>query len=124
MTPSKLVEAFVAEIDGAVVGQIGLGDSAIPAAVRRILPNTPLISVIRLYVAPSSRGFGVGLRLLDFAAMKADALKRKAVLNVETGSAAAIALYERAGWRRVHSEPGGWTTADGRASVLHHYVSP
>ncbi|MEV6430411.1 GNAT family N-acetyltransferase [Nocardia sp. NPDC051463] len=124
LAPSKFVATLVAEIDGAVVGQVGLGDSAIPAAVQRMLPNTQLISVIRLYVAPPSRGHGVGMRLLDAAAATAEALQRKPVLNVETGAAAAIALYERTGWMRVHSQPDGWTTPDGRAAFLHHYVGP
>ncbi|WP_328395887.1 hypothetical protein [Nocardia sp. NBC_00416] len=49
---------------------------------------------------------------------------RRAVLDVEAGGPAAIALSERTGWTRIHSARGDWFTSDGRATLLHHYLSP
>ncbi|MBF6228517.1 GNAT family N-acetyltransferase [Nocardia abscessus] len=124
LTPPKLIEACVAEVDGLVVGQVGIGDSRIPTAVQDRLPSTALVSAIRLYVAPASRRNGVGYQLLGAAVTMAEARGMKAVLDVEIGGTAAIALFERAGWTRAHTGPGSWITPDGRRARLHHYLSP
>ncbi|MFD6162021.1 GNAT family N-acetyltransferase [Nocardia sp. NPDC060256] len=124
LTPAKLVDARVAEVDGVVVGQVGIGASLLPQAVRDVVPGVALLSVIRLFVAPSNRRGGVGGRLLDAAVELAGRRGCRAVLDVEVGGAAAISLYERAGWRRVHSGPAGWTMADRRVASLHYYLGP
>lgn len=124
LTPAKLVDARVAEVDGVVVGQVGIGESMLPLAIRDGVPDVALISVIRLFVAPSRRRCGVGHRLLDAAVEMAEQRGCRAVLDVEIGGAAAISLYERAGWKRVHSGPAGWTMPDGRVASLHYYLSP
>ncbi|WP_406235343.1 GNAT family N-acetyltransferase [Nocardia sp. NBC_01009] len=124
LTPAKMVDARIAEADGVVVGQVGIGESMLPAAVRDDVPDVALISVIRLFVAPSSRKRGVGRRLLDAAAEMAEQRGCRAVLDVEIGGVAAISLYERAGWKRVHSGLANWTMPDGRVAFLHYYLSP
>ncbi|MFD0364800.1 GNAT family N-acetyltransferase [Nocardia sp. GCM10030253] len=124
LTPSKLIEAHVADIDGTVTGHVGIGAGAVPTAVRNALPGNDFASVIRLFVSPVGRGHGVGRRLLDAAVTMAETRGLRAVLDVEAGAAAAIALYERGGWKCVHSGPGDWITFDGREALLRYYVSP
>lgn len=124
LTPAKLVDARVAEVDGVVVGQVGIGGSVLPGVFRDVVPGVALMSVIRLFVAPSNQRGGVGRRLLDAAVEMAGQRGCRAVLDVEISGAAAISLYDRAGWQRVHSGPAGWTMADGRAASLHYYLSP
>lgn len=124
LTPPKLVDARVAEADGVIVGQVGIGESVLPEVVCNAVSDVALLSVIRLFVTPSSRRCGVGHRLLDEGVEMARLRGRRAVLDVEAGSAAAISLYERAGWKRVHSGPGDWVFPDGRTAFMHYYLNP
>ncbi|MGK8523415.1 N-acetyltransferase family protein [Nocardia asteroides] len=125
LSPPKLIAAAVAERDERITGHIGLGVSdGTPDPVRDAAGGATVVSVIRLFVVPGARRTGVGSRLLAAAVGSADSSGKRAVLTVEAGSAAAIAMYERSGWRRVHSGPGGWYTADGQEARVHYYVSP
>ncbi|WP_369690254.1 GNAT family N-acetyltransferase [Nocardia arthritidis] len=63
---------------------------------------------------PAARRAGVGSQLLTAAARMAAGWGQRAVLTVSSDSAAAIAMYERRGWRQVHTRLGGWRTADER----------
>ncbi len=92
--------------------------------VRELLGTPAVAWVIRLYVVPSARRAGVGSHLLTAAVRIAASWGQRAALTVESGSAAAIAMYERSGWRRVHSATGGWHTAQGEEAWMHYYVSP
>jgi len=58
-----------------------------------------------MYLEPAARGQGWGRRLLEHAITKARALGFQRVI-LETASVlhAAIALYERRGFRRYHPE--------------------
>ncbi|WP_201295131.1 MULTISPECIES: GNAT family N-acetyltransferase [Nocardia] len=125
LSPPKLLAAVVAERDGMVIGHIGLGVSGrTPQAVRDAVGTAAVVSVIRLFVVPGARRTGVGARLLAAAVGVAESRGQRAVLTVESGSAAAIAMYERSGWLRVHSGSGGWYTANGQEARVHYYVSP
>ncbi|WP_280252094.1 GNAT family N-acetyltransferase [Nocardia abscessus] len=125
LSPPKLLAAVVAECDGAVVGHVGLGaSSGTPEVVRESAGTEALVSVIWLYVLPAARRAGVGLQLLTAAARLAADRGQRAVLTVTSDSAAAVAMYERRGWRHVASGPGGWRTADGREAQVRYYVSP
>ncbi|WP_218020335.1 GNAT family N-acetyltransferase [Nocardia sienata] len=125
LNPAKLVDARIAESDGAVIGHVGIGGNALSEAVHAVAHDLgALISVVRLFVVPSARRCGTGRDLLDAAVEMARLRGRRAVLDVEDGGVAAISLYERAGWQRIHSGPGDWTTPDGRAAFLHYYLSP
>ncbi|PXX70772.1 ribosomal protein S18 acetylase RimI-like enzyme [Nocardia tenerifensis] len=124
LTPAKLVDARVAEVGGVVVGQVGIGASALPRPVRDAVPETALMSVIRLFVTPADRGCGVGRRLLDAAVEMVEQRGCRAVLDVESRAVAAISLYERAGWKRMHSTRAQWSRSDGQAALLHYYLGP
>ncbi|MEU4344262.1 hypothetical protein AB0H00_23870 [Nocardia sp. NPDC023852] len=114
LAPSKLIAARVAEQSGAVVGHIGIGGSGeMPPAVLDMAGTAEIAS-------PR----GSGSRLLSAGVRMAEMRGQRAALTVESEGAAAIALDERHGWRRVHSGPSGWRTAGGREAWVHYYVSP
>lgn len=86
------VAFVVARIDGDAVGCGG------------VLVRDGAAELKRMYVDPSRRGAGIGLALVE--RLEAEALQRGAsVVRLETGihQLAAIALYERCGYR--HREP-------------------
>lgn len=126
LTPSGLIEAWVAERDGAVAGQVGLaqGDNH-PGLVRAVgRPLSELAEVVRLYVDPAARGGGLGAELLAVASAHAVATGLYPVLEVVDDGGPAIALYERAGWRLIGTDTATWTTPDGAYPGLRYYVSP
>ena len=95
--------AWVAVIDGSVVGHVALHERSHDAVMR--LATTSLCAaaqhlavVARLFVSPRERGNGVGRLLLDHAATEARRLDRAPILDVAVTLPAAIALYERNGW--------------------------
>lgn len=83
-----------ARIDGVPVGSAGLYED----------PDDPpgTATLVAMYVTPRARGRGVGRRLVE--AVLAEAAARgseRVVLEVTSGNAPAIALYERMGFRRT-----------------------
>ncbi|MEV4801865.1 GNAT family N-acetyltransferase [Nonomuraea sp. NPDC049421] len=106
LTPSDLTSAWVAVEDGAVLGHVGLTRDA---------------EIVRLFVTPAARGRGLAARLLDTVrATTPGPLK----LEVSSEGTAAIALYERTGWRHTGTTRGRWLNAAGEPALLHHYTSP
>lgn len=94
------------EVEGALVGHVALHDAldhpTLPAAQRATgLPAGQLAVVARLMVSPAAQGRGIGRGLLATAVEGACRSGRRSVLDVVQESAAAIALYESAGWRRL-----------------------
>jgi ribosomal protein S18 acetylase RimI-like enzyme len=77
--------------------------------------------VTRLFVVPAARGRGLAARLLDTVRA---AVRAPLKLHVSSEGEAAIAFYERSGWRRVGSTRATWLNAAGEPALLHHYVSP
>lgn len=128
--PAGLLGAWVAVAPGGeVVGHVLLrpppGDATAQEAVRATgLPAEGLAFAARLFVAPAARGSGVGAALLDTAREEARRLGFQAALDVDTDSLAAVALYERLGWRRVATVPDTWQIAQGTDASLHVYVAP
>ena len=114
LTPDGLLEAWVA-----VAGPEVFGHVAITSAVA----GRPA-SVARLFVTSQARRRGVAGALLDAARVSAQARGLRLVLEVEDGGRAAIAFYERHGWRRVGTAESDWTTADGRTARMHTYAAP
>ncbi|TDD45102.1 GNAT family N-acetyltransferase [Nonomuraea terrae] len=106
LTPDDAIEAWIAVEDGVVLGHVAL---------------TRDMEVTRLYVAPAARGRGVAPRLLDTVRSAAGNPLR---LEVSSEGKAAIALYERSGWRRTGTTRATWRDTTGEPAVLHHYVSP
>ncbi|MGA6203688.1 GNAT family N-acetyltransferase [Nocardia testacea] len=81
LNPAKLIDARIAEAGHAVVGHVGIGESALPPAIRAVVRgNAAPISVVRLFVVPSSRRCGTGRDLLDAAVEMAKSRGRRAVV--------------------------------------------
>ncbi|MGP3959515.1 GNAT family N-acetyltransferase [Nonomuraea sp. 3N208] len=104
LCPGGLTRAWVAVEAGTVVGHVGVAGE---------------VEVTRLFVVPAARGRGVAGRLL--AAVRA-AVPGPLELEVSAGDRAAIALYERSGWRRVGSGRVGWLDAAGEPALVHRYA--
>ena len=124
LTPETLIEARVAEHERAIVGHVGVATGEPPEAMRDLVSGAPLGWVTRLYVAPEARGLRLGTTLLKAAQEIAAEHGRRAVLDVESTATAAMALYEREGWRHVHSATGDWLAPDGRPARLRYYLAP
>jgi GNAT superfamily N-acetyltransferase len=129
LTPSLLLQAWVAEIAEVVVGHVALGEAedATAAAVwsrTSGLPVDRLAVVSRLFVAPQARGFGLGTGLLHTACSTAVSSRLRPALEVLDHDRAAIALYERVGWQRVASAQAAWARNQGEYAVVHYYLAP
>ncbi|MFF0868493.1 GNAT family N-acetyltransferase [Nonomuraea sp. NPDC003560] len=109
LTPGDLLRAWVAVEEGQVLGHVGLAGT----------DEGP--QVTRLFVVPAARGRGLAPVLLDTVRKAAGT---PVVLEVSDEGRAAVALYERLGWRRVGSTRARWLNAAGEPALLHHYVSP
>lgn len=122
LTPSHMLQAWVA-VEGAVVhGHVAL--TAVDGEVAEVagLPAEALAAVSRLFVGVDARRDGLARRLLSHAARAAVASGLRPVLEVESGATAAVALYERAGWRFAGAFTADWTAPDGQLAVMRVYV--
>ncbi|HEY1368693.1 MAG TPA: bifunctional class I SAM-dependent methyltransferase/GNAT family N-acetyltransferase, partial [Gaiellaceae bacterium] len=125
LSPAGTFAAWVAEVDGRIAGHIALRAAAADTGAgiwsdATGLPPERLAAITRLFVSAGHRGAGLGGALLDAACAEAAAGGLRPVLDVTEKDRAAMRLYERRGWRRVHSEP--WRLAP--ETQLHYYVSP
>ncbi|MGW3288839.1 N-acetyltransferase family protein [Streptomyces sp. NPDC001002] len=113
LTPDSLLAAWVAELDGRVVGHVGLsrsgeGDVAPGLWSARHGTGTDTAVVSRLFVSPDARGHGIGAALMDRAVGEARARGLHAVLDVVASDTAATALYERLGWELLDVVEQRW----------------
>ncbi|NYG08585.1 GNAT superfamily N-acetyltransferase [Phycicoccus badiiscoriae] len=114
--------AWVAELDGRVVGHVavsrvepGLEADLWTAGTGR--PRTELAAVAVLFVDPEVGGRGVGKALLATAVSAIRASRRVPVLDVVQETASAVELYRRSGWRVV-GEGRPWWLPDDHLPVL------
>jgi GNAT superfamily N-acetyltransferase len=99
-------DAWVAELDGRVVGQVALhraeGEPVLALAQEATgLPAERLAVLARLLVHPDVRGRGVGRALVRTATQRARATGRRAVLDVLKSTTGPARLYESEGWTRL-----------------------
>lgn len=118
--------AWVAELDGAVVGHAVLrpavaGTSAQAWSRAAGVPVDALGVVSRLVVSPATRGRGTGAALLRAVAATAVELGLTPVLDVVATDQRARALYQRQGWTHVETLQEQWGTT---AVTIHLYVLP
>lgn len=116
------VAAWVAVVDGVVVGHVALTDvtsgwDADGWTRGTGLPASGLAAVSVLFVDTSAAGRGVGSTLLKTAVAHARSLGRTPVLDVVSESTRAVALYERHGWQVVGRARPPWLP-DHREPVL------
>ncbi|SEM01107.1 GNAT family N-acetyltransferase [Streptacidiphilus jiangxiensis] len=128
LTQASLLDAWVAELDGEVVGQVGLcrsstGDLAPGEWSHRTgLPPGATAVVSRLFVAPTARGHGLGALLLAQATHEARSRGLHPVLDVVSTDTAAAELYRRAGWSLLATVEDEW--APDRRVTVHCYAAP
>ncbi|MEV8020473.1 GNAT family N-acetyltransferase [Streptomyces sp. NPDC086554] len=118
------VGAWVAELDGQVVGHIvlcpGAPDDVAPALWSEGREATAVVS--RLFVAPEARGYGIGARLLERVVAEAGELGLHPVLDVVASDTSATALYERTGWRFLGTGEQHWGPR--RTVTVRCYAAP
>ncbi|MFB6957759.1 MULTISPECIES: GNAT family N-acetyltransferase [unclassified Streptomyces] len=117
LTPPALLGAWVAELDGRIVGHVSLsrsraGDVAPGLWSARRGVGVGMTAVVgRLFVAPSARGHGIGASLMARAVAKAREQALHPLLDVVATDTAAVALYERLGWRLLGTVEQRWGPA-------------
>ena len=99
-------DAWVAELDGRVVGQVALhraeGEPVVALAQEATgLPVDRLTVLARLLVHPDTRGRGVARTLVRTATARAYATGRRPVLDVLQSTTGPARLYESEGWTRL-----------------------
>ncbi len=127
VSPHQLA-AWVAELDGHLVGHVALSEPQPDDAAATIWTNTAgerasQAAVLgRLFVLPEARGHAIGERLVRTATDYAHAHGRRLVLDVMTKDTSAIRLYERLGWRRIGTTQH--EDGHGHAVDAYCYVGP
>lgn len=106
LTPPDLLGAWVAEVEGVVVGHVAnhatsSAEVMAAAAVATGRAETELAVLARLLVEPAHRSTGVAEALVRRAEHEAHAGGRWPVLDVALHFTAAIRTYERLGWTRA-----------------------
>ncbi|MFI6024169.1 GNAT family N-acetyltransferase [Amycolatopsis magusensis] len=132
LRPADLLHAWVAEVDGEIVGHAVLtapvdsADGADGADAVRIwreqAPDERVAVLGRLFVLPEARGYALGERLARAAMEFAEAQGLRLVLDVVDKDVAAIRLYERLGWQRIGTADHRF--GDGRSITAYCYVAP
>ncbi|MFF3087912.1 GNAT family N-acetyltransferase [Streptomyces nojiriensis] len=124
----ELLAAWVAELDGRIVGHIGLSraaaDDAAPAlwSSREGVSGAAAAAVVgRLFVAPAARGHGIGELLMARATREARERDLHPVLDVVASDASAVALYERLGWELLATVEQRWSPR--RTVTVHCYAA-
>jgi GNAT superfamily N-acetyltransferase len=105
VAPDELA-AWVAEVEGEIVGHVGLHSRCTSATTNVLgqvmrLKDDELGVVARLFVSPTARRQGIGRRLLSTATEAARSRGLVPVLEVVTWLGAAVSMYEALGWARV-----------------------
>lgn len=114
LTPRSVLAAWVAELDGRVVGHLSLsraveGDAAPGIWAARTGVGADLTAVVgRLFVSPVARGHGLGAALMARAVEEALQHGLHPVLDVVDSDTAATALYERLGWELLEVVEQRW----------------
>ncbi|MER7759846.1 GNAT family N-acetyltransferase [Streptomyces sp. NPDC097619] len=128
LSPPTLLASWIAELDGHVVGHIGLsrsgeGDAAPVLWRARVGAATDATAVVnRLFVAPSARGHGIGELLMSRATSAARDRGLHPVLDVVATDTAAAALYERLGWHLLATVEQQWSPH--RKVAVRCYAAP
>ncbi|MCP3822937.1 GNAT family N-acetyltransferase [Streptomyces sp. A3M-1-3] len=128
LTQPSLLAAWVAELDGHVVGHIGLsrsgaGDVA-PAlwSHREGVPVESAAVISRLFVSPAARGRGIGALLMARAVQDAQERALHPVLDVLASDTSAAALYERLDWSLLATVDQQWSPT--QTVTVNCYAAP
>jgi GNAT superfamily N-acetyltransferase len=108
---------------GTVGAWVGLLEAS-PVAHAVLEEHETGLVVGRLFVGPAARGRGLAGLLLEAAESEARHRGQPLSLEVQVRATAAIALYERRGWRRTDTHQAGWTELDGTPAIAYRYAAP
>lgn len=124
LSPPDLVDAWVAALDGTICGHVALlADLGGEHWMEFGSPSRDRAAVSRLFVSPTAQGSGLGAALLHTVMQVARERHLDLVLDVvDSEQSAAIALYERLGWKLVGRRPAGWIAPDGVRPRLRLYA--
>lgn len=126
LSHASLLGAWVAELDGCVVGHVSLsrsGEDDLAAALwseRQGTSRDTTAVVSRLFVAPEARGHGIGALLMDRAETEARHRSLHPVLDVVASDTAAAALYGRLGWELMATVEQRWSPS--QLMTIHCYA--
>jgi ribosomal protein S18 acetylase RimI-like enzyme len=107
LKPTGLLNAWVAELDGEIVGHVAVsepqpGDDAVRLWMEQADDKADDIAVLgRLFVKRSARGRSIGEQLARAAVMEMATQKKRMVLDVMEKDQDAIRLYERLGLKKI-----------------------
>ncbi|MFJ3253879.1 GNAT family N-acetyltransferase [Streptomyces sp. NPDC086771] len=127
LSPEGLLAAWVAELDGNVVGHVAINSPQPGDEVARLWreksgDDDSCIGILaRLFVACEARKASAGKHLMEAATAYARERHLRLVLEVLTKDAAAIRLYERLGWQRIGETVH---TFDGQRADAVCFVAP
>jgi GNAT superfamily N-acetyltransferase len=128
LTPRGLLGAWVAELEGEVVGHAVLcavSDRTAAATWLAFgLAANELGEISRLFVSARRRGRGVGAALLHAVTAETRARGLLPVLDVLETNRDAIALYRRLGWQLVGSVPATWAETGAGHPLLLYFAGP
>jgi GNAT superfamily N-acetyltransferase len=129
LSPAETYCAWVAERPSAddADGEGGADGAGTGLVLGHVLlqrtASAATLELARLFVAPAGRGLGLGAALLAAAGVRAGEAGYGLELEVVADERShAIALYERAGWRRTGTVTAEWTRPDGGCVRVHRYV--
>ncbi|GAA1532865.1 GNAT family N-acetyltransferase [Kribbella lupini] len=105
LTPPDALGSWVVTVDGEVAGHVAVTKAEGGALVER------------LFVDPKQTGQGLGRQLLDHAGKVAADHQLDLTLEVADNCTAAIALYNRAGWRETGRTPIDWGGDQASAAI-------
>ena len=127
VSSDDVLAAWVAEMDGAVVGHVAVmrphGEAAVSMWIEQSGDDEAHVAVLgRLFVVQAARQHATGRRLTEAAMSYGRQHDLRLVLDVMAKDAPAMRLYERLGWRKI-----GETThhfGDGESIPAVCYVAP
>lgn len=128
LEPPGMIRAWVAELEGHVVGQVILTEPPVDdPAVALWATHAPdqghhTATLCRLFVHPAARGRAIGSQLTKTATDHAAERGLTVLLDVMVKDAAAIRTYERLGWRRLGSVTHRF--GDDRTEAALAFVAP
>ena len=112
--------AWVAEVDGQVVGHVSVigPDAELAPVFVEAVGTDRLAMVAVLFVGLTTLGLGVGARLHDVAVAWIREAGLVPVLDVVPTHDRAVQFYRRRGWREIGSVRPGWLPEDRPALML------
>ncbi|MFJ2178374.1 GNAT family N-acetyltransferase [Streptomyces sp. NPDC101062] len=128
LAPPEQLAAWVAELDGRIVGHLALsppveGDAA-PALWGERTGAAPgeVAVVTRLFVSPDARGHGIGALLMSQALREAGTRGLHPVLDVLAADTGSVAFYEHLGWTLLDIAEQRWSQE--QTVTVHCYAAP